>query len=75
MNDDPALARVVLVQVMTDGSIVRHYMPVREAVYIAMFGLANGVTVRPAHVEFKDVLDRWGMSGAGARPGLPADTH
>jgi len=73
--NDPILARAVLVQVMTDGSISRRRMPAFEAVYIALFGPANGVTVRRAHVEFGPTLDRWGMSGAGARPSLQADTH
>lgn len=67
--------RVVLVQTLMDGTIMRRRLPVWFAVHLALWGPANGVTVRSARVEFGRVPDRWGTSGAGARPEPDPDLH
>ena len=57
------IERVVLVRTLTSGKVTREVLPADVAVYEALHGAQNGVTVRSVRVEFGKVLDRWGGSG------------
>jgi len=63
MNDSPWLGEnVVLVRTLMDGRVTREWMPAAQAVYEALHGAQNGLTVQSAHIEFGRVVDRWGQS-------------
>lgn len=63
MNEFPVLGEyVVLVRTLMDGRVTREYLPAAVAVYEALHGKQNGLTVKSARVEFGRVIDRWGQS-------------
>lgn len=53
---------VTLVRTLTDGTVTREPMPAALAVWEAMHGAQNGLTVARARVEFGPHLDTWGGS-------------
>lgn len=64
MNESPVLGEnVVIVRTLMDGRVTREVLPAALAVYEALYGKQNGLTVKSARVEFGRVVDRWGQSG------------
>lgn len=53
---------VTLVRTLTDGTETREAMPAALAVYEALYGAQNGLTVVRARVEFGSVKDAYGYS-------------
>ena len=53
---------VTLVRRLSDGRTTREPMPAAIAVWEALNGAQNGITVLGARVEFGPHLDRWGGS-------------
>lgn len=53
---------VELVRTLMNGEVTRQWLPAAEAVYEALHGKQNGLTVKSARVEFGRVLDQWGQS-------------
>lgn len=53
---------VVLVRTLTDGTETREALPAALAVYEALQGAQNGLTVARARIEFGSVGDAYGYS-------------
>jgi hypothetical protein len=53
---------VTLIRTLTDGTETREALPAALAVYEALYGAQNGLTVARARVEFGPVKDAYGHS-------------
>jgi hypothetical protein len=53
---------VTLIRTLTDGTETREALPVTLAVYEALHGAQNGLTVARARIEFGSVGDAYGHS-------------
>ncbi|MCS6908964.1 MAG: hypothetical protein NZM11_00100 [Anaerolineales bacterium] len=53
---------VTLIRMLTNGTETREALPAALAVYEALYGAQNGLTVVRAHVEFGRVRDTYGYS-------------